>query len=212
VEQAIAVLEAAGDTSGLVRGWQLLALWRRGVTSAAGRGRASGPASRCCGTRARRGTAADQILRRACEALAQIGERNFYSTLAALLARAVEAGGGPDEEVERHCEASRAAAGNEDVMSQVLWRATMARVLARRDAAEEAERLAREATARAERTDFLNLRGDALLDLAEVLRLAGRAAPAAGAAREALGCYEQKGNRASSERARAVLATVDGEP
>ena len=153
--------------------------------------------------------AAGQVLQRACEALAQIGERNFYSTLAALLARAVEAGGGPDEEVERHCEASRAAAGNEDVISQVLWRATMARVLARRGAAEEADRLAREAVVGAERTDLLNLRGDALLDLAEVLRLAGRQAEAAEAGREALRHYQDKGNHASAAQARAVL---DGLP
>ena len=153
--------------------------------------------------------AAGQVLQRACEALTQIGERNFYSTLAALLARAVEAGGGPDEEVERHSDASQAAAGNEDVMSQVLWRATMARVLARRGAAEEAERLAREAVVRAERTDFLNLRGDALLDLAEVLRLAGRPAEAAEAGREALRRYQDKGNHASAAQARAVL---DGLP
>ena len=52
------------------------------------------------------------------------------------------------------------------------------------------------------------IRGDALLDLAEVLRLGGRAAEADGAARRALELYERKGNRVSAARARSWPAVA----
>ena len=56
----------------------------------------------------------------------------------------------------------------------MLWRQARGKLLARRGELEEGERLAREAVALAEETDMLNVHGDALLDLAEVLALAGR--------------------------------------
>jgi len=68
----------------------------------------------------------------------------------------------------------------------------------------EPERLAREAIALAEQTDMLNARGDALLDLAEVLALAGRDARAE--LEQALVLYEQKRNFVMAERTRSRLA------
>jgi hypothetical protein len=70
--------------------------------------------------------------------------------------------------------------------------------LARRGDVEAAERLAREATTSAARTDFLDLRARAVADLAEVLRLAGRPEESAAAVQEAIRLYEQKGNIAAA--------------
>ena len=70
--------------------------------------------------------------------------------------------------------------------------------------------LAREAVTIVEGTDWLDSRAEALLDLAEVLRLGGRASEAATPAREALRLWEQKGSIVSAERARRLLDEVTG--
>ena len=57
----------------------------------------------------------------------------------------------------------------------------------------------------AERTDLLSDHGDALLDLTECLRAAGRSGDATDAAREARTLYQRKGNIVASDRAQAVL-------
>ena len=149
--------------------------------------------------------AAAAVLRESYEALAEMGERGFRSTIAGLLAHALYALGEYDE-AERYSRSSESGATPEDVLSQVLWRSARAKVLARRGAFEAAEAAAREAVAIAEPTDLLNTRGDALLDLAEVLALAGRADEAHAAARDAAERYDRKGNLPSLERARQAAA------
>ena len=62
----------------------------------------------------------------------------------------------------------------------------------------------------AEGTDELNLRGDSLMTLAEVMRSAGASDEAATAFRDALELYEAKGNLVSAERARAMLDELIG--
>jgi tetratricopeptide (TPR) repeat protein len=86
-----------------------------------------------------------------------------------------------------------------------LWRQVQARVHAHRGEHGEAERLAREAVAIAERTDSLNNQGDALCDLAEVLAAAGRGDEAAGALEQALERYERKKNLAMVTQVRPKL-------
>jgi tetratricopeptide (TPR) repeat protein len=78
-------------------------------------------------------------------------------------------------------------------------------LLANRGRAAEAEALARQAVAIAERTTGLNLQGDAFCDLAEVLYAAGRADEAAAAFEGALDCFERKRNLAMAHRVRARL-------
>jgi len=63
-----------------------------------------------------------------------------------------------------------------------------------------------------EPTDWLNLRGDTLMDLAEVLRLAGRADEAASAVEDALRLYEQKGTVVSARKARELLEELRASP
>ncbi len=72
----------------------------------------------------------------------------------------------------------------------------------------EAEELARAAVAVVEETDLLDLHGDALAELAEVLRLAGREAEAREHAGNALELYLRKGNDVAADRARALLASA----
>jgi tetratricopeptide (TPR) repeat protein len=93
----------------------------------------------------------------------------------------------------------------------VQWRAVRAKLLARAGESEEGERLAREAVSLAEETpDFLLLRGDALLDLAEVLVATGRPTEAVPAIEKALQLYERKGNVVSASAARGRLAQIQG--
>jgi hypothetical protein len=90
----------------------------------------------------------------------------------------------------------------------MLWWQVRAKVLARRGELAEAERLAREAVAVGERTDFLDAQGDVYADLAEVLSLAGLPAEAGTALGQALRCYERKGNIVSTQRTQTRLATL----
>jgi hypothetical protein len=94
------------------------------------------------------------------------------------------------------------------VISQILWRAVRAKVLARRGEPESPEKLACEAVALADRTDYLDTRGTVHLALAEVLRLAGREREAAAEAQESLRLHEAKGNVVSAATARALLAEL----
>jgi tetratricopeptide (TPR) repeat protein len=73
---------------------------------------------------------------------------------------------------------------------------------------ERAEALAREAVRLGEPTDLLNTRADALFDLAEVLRLAGRPEEAVTALAKAARLYEQKGNLPGIARAGAFASEL----
>jgi ATP/maltotriose-dependent transcriptional regulator MalT len=97
-----------------------------------------------------------------------------------------------------------------DMSVQVKWQGVRAKLAARRGELERAETLAREAVSLAEQTDYLVFRADAFLDLAEVLRLAGRLNEAEGALCEALRLHEQKGNVVAAAKARASLAEFEG--
>jgi len=130
-----------------------------------------------------------------------MGERGYLSSAAALLAHAL-AGLGRLDEAERFSQTSEGAAAADDAFSHVLWRSARAKIRARRGELAEAESLAREAVAVADRTDLLNTRGDTLADLGEVIALAGRPAEAAAAFEQAAEIFERKGNRASLERVR----------
>ncbi len=151
--------------------------------------------------------AAEAELRRGYEILRRIGKKISLSTSAAFLAEALYRQGRLDE-AERLTEISRENAPTEDMVSQAWLRGTRAKVLARRDEAQQAVELAREAVALAERGDALNLQGDALMNLAEVLEVAGRHDEAASTAERALARYEGKGNVVSARRAAAALAAA----
>lgn len=152
---------------------------------------------------------AEAELRWGYEIVDEMGDRNALATVAAHLAQAVLVQG-RDEEALALTEISEEAGAPDDLTVQVLWRGPRARVLAKHAELEQAERLAREAVELAERTDFVNLHGDALMSLAEVLRLAGRPTDAATAA--AVRLYEQKGNLIAATRVRAAVEAASPAP
>jgi len=146
--------------------------------------------------------AASETLRASFTTLDEGGERAYLSSIAGFLAHALLAEGKLDE-AEGFSRESEQAAGPDDVLSQVLWRTARAKILARRGEPEAAEALAREAVGIGEPTDLLGTRADALVDLAEVLVLAGRREDARAALDDASELYEQKRNRTALARAHA---------
>jgi predicted ATPase/class 3 adenylate cyclase len=148
--------------------------------------------------------AAEETLLLGCEALEEIGDLGHLSSAAARLAKAIYEQGRYDEAF-RATRMSQRAAADDDVDPQTLWRVTRAKVVARRGRLEHAERLAHEAVKMSEATDLLNLRAEALADLAEVLRLAGRHQEGAPILQRAIGLYEEKGNVVSAEKMRTRL-------
>jgi tetratricopeptide (TPR) repeat protein len=142
-----------------------------------------------------------------CRLFDELGEQAFLSTAAGKLGQALYA---LDRLEEADAWAGRAAklGASDDALTQMLWRQLRAKVLARRDAHAEAERLAREAVAIGQDTDMLDAQGQAHADLAEVLLLAGKADEAATALEQALAHFERKGNLVSKQRAQTRLAEL----
>jgi DNA-binding SARP family transcriptional activator len=151
--------------------------------------------------------AVERELRPGYEALVRIGEKSGLSSVAILLAQAVYALGRYDE-AEDLARETRGASRPIDVQSETIWRTVKAKVLARRGESQAAEGLAREAIAFVEQSDFLPVHADALMDLAEILRLAGHPGEAKPAAEEAIRLYEQKGNVVAAAKARAQLEAL----
>jgi DNA-binding SARP family transcriptional activator len=148
--------------------------------------------------------AAESELRPGYESLGRLGEKSHFSSVTALLARAVCAQG-RYREAELLTQESEAAARPNDIHSHILWRITRSRVLAQRTELDDAEALAREAVTFAAESDFLDSHGDALVNLAEILLLGRRSREADECFRRAVDLYEEKGNLLSANRARSRL-------
>lgn len=156
---------------------------------------------------ARRPEKAEARLRAGIALLEPTGETSGVSTQAAMLAEALYEQRRLEEALELS-ELSASLASEDDFSTQVQWRGPKAKVLAERGRAEEAAALAAEAVARAAGSDFLNLRGNAHLALAEVLKLAGRTSEARSAAEQAMALFEQKGNIVACAGAQRLLAEL----
>jgi tetratricopeptide (TPR) repeat protein len=148
--------------------------------------------------------AAVRELRSACDALEERGEKGWLSTLSGMLGWGL-CDEGRLAEAATAASRGREVATSDDHDAHAFWRSAEARVLARRGKHEEAERLAREAVARIDRTDELDNRALMRTALAEVLELAERRADAASVVEDALRLYEQKGNVVRASRSRAWL-------
>jgi DNA-binding SARP family transcriptional activator len=153
---------------------------------------------------------AEPRLRADVETLSSMDAGDALATTTALLAQVVYAQGRRQEAGEL-CRMTESRAAAEDTITQVIWRSVQAKVLAHHGRCDEAEALAREAVAIAEPSDLLLHRGDAMLDLAEVLRTCERIEESGQAARTALELYELKGNAAAAARARPLLNQQGGE-
>jgi hypothetical protein len=101
---------------------------------------------------------------------------------------------------EPHAQLGRELGDESDFATQVVWRQVQARVLAWGQH-DEAEAFGSEAVEIAHRTDGLNMQGDALSNLGEVLAAAGRTDKAA----QALERYEWKKNVAMAAQVRPKL-------
>jgi tetratricopeptide (TPR) repeat protein len=116
--------------------------------------------------------AAEGELRAAFDTLVRLGEKYLLCSVAGLLGQTLYALGRFDE-VEPFARMARELATEDDVDTQALWRCLEAKMLARRGAFDEAEILVREALDMLSPTDAVLFKYGALLDLAEVRRLAG---------------------------------------
>jgi predicted ATPase/class 3 adenylate cyclase len=153
--------------------------------------------------------AAESELRAGYARLADLDEKGFLATVVAQLAHVLCAQARYAEAAElTRVSADLSAA--EDVTGQALWRAAWAKVLAHEGRHDEAERVARDAVARIEATDFLNDHAAALADLATVLRDAKGTDEARPALARAVELYERKGNTAAASRVARALDGGDG--
>jgi class 3 adenylate cyclase/tetratricopeptide (TPR) repeat protein len=139
---------------------------------------------------------AERELRRSYDDLAAVGHSAYLSTTAALLASPLYELGRDDEAFEM-TRTSEEAASPDDIASQVVWRGTRAKLLARAGDAGGAA-VAQEAVDLVGETDLVNIAADAHADLAETLRLLGREREAAEPRGRALELYRSKGNLASA--------------
>ena len=151
---------------------------------------------------------AEREVRADFEFLEQAGETYFLSTMAALLARLAREQG-RDADALALSQRSESAAASDDVLTQALWRAVRAPVLARAGQLEQAEQLARHAIALLREVEAPGYQADALVDLATVLRLAGKTDEAKQAADEALQLLLAKGDQPFAARAAALRAELD---
>jgi tetratricopeptide (TPR) repeat protein len=149
---------------------------------------------------------AERALRPCFDALRDAGNLAFSSTLAGQLAHALVDLERPEEAVT-YAAAARDAAGEADVLSQILWRGALSRALAAQGAVEESIELADEALRLAESTEWPNAIADALLDRARVLQGAG--ADPTRDARRADVLYLAKGNLAGHAKATILAEAPD---
>ena len=147
--------------------------------------------------------AAESELRADYRRLDEMGERNYISTTAGLLADVLYRQDRYDESAEFAGTCERLASPD-DVASQFLWRCVRAKLRARQGAIGEAQSLLSAATALIETSDQLDLQGNGLLDFAEVRELAGAPADAAVLSEQAAVLFERKGNVVSARRARQL--------
>jgi class 3 adenylate cyclase/tetratricopeptide (TPR) repeat protein len=148
--------------------------------------------------------AAVRELRWGYDELEKMGERGTRSTLAAFLAQALVEQGLYSDAIEfsKISEETGAAA---DVVTQAVWRRARATALAQAGDSSEAELLAAEAVELAKGTDFLDLQGNTLLGLANVLYLTGQSEQVAPLVERARQAFERKGNIVAEAKAVAAL-------
>jgi MalT-like TPR region len=147
--------------------------------------------------------AAESELRTDYRRLEEIGERNYISTTAGLLADVLYRQGRYDESA-KFAEECQRLASPADVASQFLWRCVRGKLRARQGKTDEAESLLSAAMTLIETSDQLDLQGNGLLDFAEVRELAGAPLDAAALSERAAGLFERKGNVVSARRARQL--------
>jgi ATP/maltotriose-dependent transcriptional regulator MalT len=136
---------------------------------------------------------AEREVRADYEFLTRMGETYFRSTMAALLSR-IARDRGRDADALAYSKIAEEATAADDVESQSLWRSIRAPIVARSGDIDQAEALARDALAMVQSTEAPVLQADALMELAAVLRIAGRTREAREAVAHAQSRYGTKGH------------------
>ncbi len=139
--------------------------------------------------------------------LAEAGRRGVLSTVAAILAESMFRQERYDECRALLDEAAEKTA-DDDAVTHVLVRAGRAKLAALGGERDAAETLAREAVVLALETEIVDLRGEAFLALADVLRINGRELESAEPLRDAQAEWEAKGNVVFAARAQAALEEI----
>ena len=146
-------------------------------------------------------SAAEQAFGAAATFLEERGDRNFYPTAAAGLARA-RFHQQRYEEADEALRSAEATTASDDFITVVWTLGTRARLLVREGKADEAAASAERGVALASETDDLNLQAESLIELADILQDTQRAAPAL---EQALGLAVSKENVVYARQARARL-------
>jgi DNA-binding SARP family transcriptional activator len=146
--------------------------------------------------------AAEAELRKDYEALDAMGERNYISSIAGLLAEALYRQG-RFEDARALAALCEDVAAPSDVSSQYLWRGIKGKLLARDGAADEGISLATSGVSQTRTSDDIEAQGNASMFLAEAQAAAGRDGDAVRSAAEARALFEAKGNVVSAARAAA---------
>ena len=147
---------------------------------------------------------AAEIALAGCARLEQFGERGWLSTLAGQAAQVLYELDRTDE-AWHWTEVSEKAGAEDDVITRMLIMQVRAKLLARRGDHAEAERLAREAVMLSNTTDMPAEQANSLVDLAEVLMLAGRREEAAEALTNAERLFAEKGYLVAVARTQSLL-------
>jgi ATP/maltotriose-dependent transcriptional regulator MalT len=153
--------------------------------------------------------AAERELRKDYQTLEQMGERNYISTTAGILAEVLHRQGRYQESAELAA-VCRGLASEDDVASQFLWRCVQAKLLARDRQHEEASAIIAEALDLIGGSDLVDWQGNGFMDLAEVCRLRGRIGDAIEALTQASARFAAKGNVVSARRAGELADELRG--
>ena len=146
--------------------------------------------------------AAELAVRPAVEDLQRMGDRGHLASVAPTLADVLFAQGRIEEAIPV-VELIEQSAIEDDSDPQIAWRRLRAKLLAHQGDFEGAERLARAAVERGQRTEFLEACAHAFESLADVLCLAGRPGDAQIELGHAIRLHEQKGNVVAAANVRA---------
>jgi tetratricopeptide (TPR) repeat protein len=146
-------------------------------------------------------------LQRSDAILAELGQHTLRSTTQARIAQAHELLNDLGA-ARRAVDLAERLSAPEDVLNFAITHRVRAGFALSEGNGEGAIRWGRSAVAYALRTDMLEVRADATLDLACVLEAVGRREDAIPEARVALELFTAKGHRPGMDRARAVLARL----
>ena len=155
--------------------------------------------------------AAERCWREGYEAFRAMGERGHCSTLAAVLAEALYLHGRLDD-AQQMTEEAKTISPPDDILTQALWRATRAKLLARHRRFPAARQLITEAEALISPTFYMWLKASLLVAKAEVNQLAGDRDQAEASLHAALRIYEDRHAVPLARQVKAALAGLAAHP